>query len=394
MLRINNDGTIPTDNPFYTSTTGNNRAIWALGLRNPFTFAFNAASGLMFINDVGETSWEEIDDGVAGANYGWPTTEGSTTDVRFTSPRYAYDHTGACAITGGDFYVPLNPQFPSEYLNDYFFADYCGWWIKKLDPATNSVVTFATGIPEPVGVKVSSDGMLYYLARGTGSNTGIVYRIEGGSGASGPSITTQPVSATAYPGDDVIFSVRASGSTPLAYRWQRNGADIAGAMSPDYTVPAVSWTDNGAQFHAIVDRATGQPVGVASYLRIDPAAGSIEVGHINFSPALQRTVAATEAMYLMMKRAFGLGYRRYEWKCDSLNAPSRAAAARLGFQYEGRFRQAVVNKGRNRDTDWFSILDSEWPALKRAYGQWLSEGNFDAGGRQKRGLAELIKLAR
>jgi hypothetical protein len=103
---------------------------------------------------------------------------------------------------------------------------------------------------------------------------------------------------------------------------------------------------------------------VASYLRIDPANGVIEVGGLNFSPRLQRTPAATEAMFLMMERAFTLGYRRYEWKCDSLNAPSRRAAERLGFTYEGTFRQAIVYKGRNRDTAWFSILDSEWPALQ------------------------------
>src|SRR5690349_14729830 len=111
MLRINKDGTIPTDNPFFTTASGKNRAIWALGLRNPFTFAFDDASGLLFINDVGQDTWEEIDDGVAGANYGWPVTEGATSDPRFKSPRYAYDHsTGACAIAGGAFYSPLTNQ--------------------------------------------------------------------------------------------------------------------------------------------------------------------------------------------------------------------------------------------------------------------------------------------
>ena len=117
---------------------------------------------------------------------------------------------------------------------------------------------------------------------------------------------------------------------------------------------------------------------MAAYLRIDPANGVIEVGHINYSSRLQQTRAATEAMFLMMRRAFDeLGYRRYEWKCDSLNEPSRRAAARLGFQFEGIFRQAVVYKGRNRDTAWFSILDGEWPALRGAYEQWLAPANFD-----------------
>ena len=140
-------------------------------------------------------------------------------------------------------------------------------------------------------------------------------------------------------------------------------------------------------FHVVVDRESGRAVGVASYLRIDPAAGAIEVGHINFSPRLQRTRAATESMYLMMKRVFDeLGYRRYEWKCDSLNAPSRAAALRLGFQFEGVFRQALVYKGRNRDTAWFSILDREWPALAAAFERWLDPANFDEAGRQRERL--------
>jgi RimJ/RimL family protein N-acetyltransferase len=128
---------------------------------------------------------------------------------------------------------------------------------------------------------------------------------------------------------------------------------------------------------------------VASYLRIDPANGTIEVGHIAYSPALQRTRAATEAMHLMMQRAFTLGYRRYEWKCDALNAPSRAAAQRFGFSYEGVFRQATVYKGRNRDSAWYAAIDGEWPALDAAFRRWLDPANFDSEGRQRLRLADL-----
>jgi RimJ/RimL family protein N-acetyltransferase len=148
------------------------------------------------------------------------------------------------------------------------------------------------------------------------------------------------------------------------------------------------------QFFTIVDRATDRPIGVASYLRIDPNAGSIEVGHINYSPLAQRTRAATETMYLMMREAFRLGYRRYEWKCDALNAPSRAAADRLGFTFEGIFRQATIYKGRSRDTAWYSILDREFPALDRAFTAWLAADNFDADGRQRRRLPDLIAESR
>jgi RimJ/RimL family protein N-acetyltransferase len=148
-------------------------------------------------------------------------------------------------------------------------------------------------------------------------------------------------------------------------------------------------------FHAIIVRRSGRAVGVASFMRIDPAAGVIEVGGINYAPPLQRTPAATEAMYLMMRRVFDeLGYRRYEWKCDSLNTPSRAAAQRLGFQYEGTFRQATVYKARNRDTCWFSILDTEWPALKTKLERWLDPPNFDGQGRQRRNLASCVEPPR
>ena len=144
-------------------------------------------------------------------------------------------------------------------------------------------------------------------------------------------------------------------------------------------------------FHAVIDPLTEKALGVASYLRIDPPVGVIEVGHINYAPALQRTSAATEAMFLLMQRAFDeLGYRRYEWKCDSLNAPSRRAAERLGFRYEGIFRQATLYKGRNRDTAWYAIIDKDWPLVKAAFEQWLAPVNFDSKGRSRVSLSSLM----
>lgn len=161
-----------------------------------------------------------------------------------------------------------------------------------------------------------------------------------------------------------------------------------------------AWLDTIAKpddplFHTIVDRASGKAVGIASLMRIDPANGVIEVGHINYSPLLQRKPHATEAMYLLMCRVFDeLGYRRYEWKCDNCNMPSRTAALRYGFTFEGVFRQAVVYRGRNRDTAWFSITDAEWPAIKRGFEKWLDPSNFDAAGGQRSRLADLIIAAR
>jgi glucose/arabinose dehydrogenase len=287
ILRINKDGTIPSDNPFFGTATGRNRAIWALGLRNPFTFAFNPSGPEMFINDVGQNTWEEINDGERGANYGWPTTEGTTTDPRFVSPRYVYNHSsGRCAITGGAFYSPLSLRFPSEYLSDYFFADYCGGWIRKLDPLDNAVVTFATGISFPVDLKVSDGGDLYYLARGTGASTGVVYRISYGAA---PSITSHPTSRTVAPGASVTFSVRASGQAPLQYQWQRNGVNISGATAPDYTIASVVQGDNGARFRAVVRNTAGSVTSTEAVLTVSanraptatitlPAAGTLYSG--------------------------------------------------------------------------------------------------------------------
>ena len=179
MLRINADGTIPTDNPFYNTATGNNRAIWALRLRNPFTFAFQPGTTRLFINDVGQSTWEEINDGIAGSNYGWPTTEGPTSNPAFRSPIFFYGHgttdTTGCAIVGGAFYNPPVAQFPSSYIGKYFFADLCGGWIRVFDPTAGTATGFATGISTPVDLHVGPDGALYYLAQGSG---GQVFRVS------------------------------------------------------------------------------------------------------------------------------------------------------------------------------------------------------------------------
>jgi glucose/arabinose dehydrogenase len=175
MLRIERDGTIPSDNPFFGSTTGNNRAIWALGLRNPFTFAFQNGTGRMFINDVGQNAWEEINDGLPGANYGWPNVEGNqgappASPGTYQAPLYTYAHGSGplqgFAITGGAFYNPAVPQFPAQYAGDYFFADYVNDWINVRDVGTGTVTPFATGALGAVDLRVSGDGSLYYLARG------------------------------------------------------------------------------------------------------------------------------------------------------------------------------------------------------------------------------------
>jgi glucose/arabinose dehydrogenase len=291
MLRINPDGTIPSDNPFFGSTTGNNRAIWALGLRNPFTFAFQPGTGRLFINDVGQSTWEEIDDGLKGANYGWPATEGNTGNSAYKSPFYAYDHSGGCAITGGSFYNPATAAFPAQYKGDYFFADYCGNWIKSIDLSTKAVSNFASGLGSPTDIQISGDGALYYVAYASGSIRKISY-----SGSQAPSISQQPANKTAVVGASATFTVAATGSAPLAYRWQRNMADIAGAASASYTLNNAQLSDNGARFRCIVSNSAGSATSTEAILTVTsdqpptaditaPAAGSSFQGGqvINFA---------------------------------------------------------------------------------------------------------------
>ncbi len=273
MLRINADGTIPSDNPFFTTATGQNRAIWALGLRNPFTFAFQPGSGRMFINDVGETTWEEINDGISGSNYGWPTTEGATSDARFRSPLFSYPHgsggSSGCAITGGTFYNPTTPQFPSSYVGKYFFADYCNNWIRVFDPATGTAQSFASAVTAPVDLRVGPDGLLYYLGRGVGT----IGRIRA-TGNQAPAITTQPASRTVAVGQTATFSVAASGTQPLSYQWQRGTSNIAGATSASYSLVAGAG-DSGATFRVVVTNAFGTVTSSAATLTVSSNAAPV-----------------------------------------------------------------------------------------------------------------------
>ena len=185
IMRINRDGSIPTDNPtsfpgISGTPTGQNRAIWAVGLRNPYTFAFQPVTGRMFINDVGQSTWEEINDGIAGSNYGWNICEGfcSPPNPTYRDPLFEYGHGGGpttgCAITGGAFYNPAVRQFPITFTGKYFFADYCSGWIRHFDPATGTARVWASGISAPLDLLVGGDGSLYYLANGSGA----VYRIR------------------------------------------------------------------------------------------------------------------------------------------------------------------------------------------------------------------------
>ncbi|MFZ0744429.1 MAG: GNAT family protein [Terracidiphilus sp.] len=200
-------------------------------------------------------------------------------------------------------------------------------------------------------------------------------------------VTLEPLDATRH-GEALFEAVK--GHDEL-WRWL---AAVPEASATEMMKHLEHWQENErAMLLAIVPADTCLAAGHASYMRIKPAHGVIEVGNVLFAPALQRTRAATEAMYLMARHVFeNLGYRRYEWKCNALNEPSRRAALRLGFTFEGIFRQHMVAKDRNRDTAWFSMLDQEWPARKRAFETWLKPENFDSEGRQRQSLKEITAV--
>jgi glucose/arabinose dehydrogenase len=310
MLRINSDGTIPTDNPFFNTATGVNRAIWALGLRNPFTFAFQPGTTRMFINDVGQSTWEEINDGIAGSNYGWPTTEGPTSDPNFRSPIFWYGHgslsTEGCAITGGAFYNPTTVQFPSSYVGKYFFADYCNSWIRVLDPSNNMAAGFASSASNPVDLKVTNDGSLYYLSIGLAS----VFRIQFVGGTS-PGITTQPSNQTVMQGQPATFTVGASGSAPLGYQWQRNMVNISGATSSSYTLSPTALSDNGAKFRCVVSNSFGNATSNEAMLTVTAPPS------ITTHPADQTVTAGQSATFTVS--ATGSTPLSYQWQRNMVN---------------------------------------------------------------------------
>jgi glucose/arabinose dehydrogenase len=278
MLRINPvpGNTIPADNPTTIAglgtTTGNNRMIWAAGLRNPFTFAFHPTTGRMHINDVGLSTYEEINLGAAGANYGWATTEGPFNQAsfpNFTHPLVAYPRPSSGnanypvglsyqgrAIAGGAFYVTDTYTFPQDYIGDYFFGDYVDNWIRRYDYVSNTVHNFATGANGVLDLKIGPDGALYYLARSsTSSGQGRVFRVNY-TGSLAPYIIVHPTNQTTSEGQPATFTVQAGGPGPLSYQWQKNEVDISGATSSSYTITMADLMDNNAQFRVRVTNAT------------------------------------------------------------------------------------------------------------------------------------------
>ena len=309
ILRINADGSIPSDNPasfagISGSTTGINRACWAVGLRNPFTFGFHPVTGRLFINDVGNTAWEEINDGQAGANYGWSITEGDFNQAAFpslTRPLFTYSHssgpfTGFC-IAGAAFYNPSAFSFPPEYLGDYFFGDYVMSWVRRIDPATGTVTLFASNASGVVDLRTDAQGDLIMLLR----DAGRVSRVHYGAALS-PSILTHPFPSTIPAGSVATFTVYAAGNQPLSYQWRRDqvgladGGSISGARTATLTISGAACADAG-NYDCFVSNAAGNatsnPASLAIIGGVPGISGQPQSLSISTGQAASFTVSAT-----------------------------------------------------------------------------------------------------
>jgi glucose/arabinose dehydrogenase len=341
LLRINSDGTIPADNPFFNTATGANRSIWAMGLRNPFTFAFQPGATRVFINDVGQSTWEEIDDGIAGSNYGWSICEGacSPPNANFRDPLFQYAHgtspTTGCAIVGGGFYNPTTAQFPASYVGKYFFADLCSGWIRLFDPSNNTATGFATGISSPVDIKIANDGSLYYLAQGSSA----LFRVQF-TGGTAPAITTQPSNQTVPQGQPATFMVAASGTALLSFQWQRNQVNIAGATSAAYTLPSAVFADNGAAFRCVVTNAFGTATSNEATLTVNAPPA------ITGQPADQTVTQGQAASFGIV--AGGSATLTYQWQRNQVNISGATAstytiAATALADNGAKFRCVVTN---------------------------------------------------
>lgn len=283
VLRLNSDGSIPADNPFDAVVAGKYKSVYATGFRNPFSMAVQPETGRIFLCDVGNASWEEINEVLAGKDYGWPTVEGKKTagqsvQANYKDPIYAYDHNAGCSIIGAAFYPKTGGSFPVKYAGRFFFADYCEGYIGVLNPANGSrEQNLANGIQRPVCIRTTPQGDLYYLARAgigggseednTASTDGSLWRVVY-TGSDAPFVFEHPKGGLFPVGDTVRLKTLALGETPLIYQWQKNGADLVGADSGILMLHAVQLQDSATEYRCIVSNAYGSDTSGAALLLV------------------------------------------------------------------------------------------------------------------------------
>ena len=295
ILRINPDGSVPAGNPFTTGSAQRQR-VWEYGMRNPYTLSIQPGTGRIFVNDVGQNTWEEVNDCTTGGlNYGWPTAEGMSSNPAFTNPIYTYQHGPGvgfgCAITGGTFFNPSSTNYPAQYTGRYFFLDFCNNWIDQLvlSGSTATRSNFASSIAgSPVGMNTGPDGNLYFLSRANGA----VYKITF-TGSSAPVITNQPQSITVSEGNQASFSVTATGTPPLSYQWRKNLVNISGATSSTFTIPAVVPGDQGS-YSVVVSNSAGSVTSNNATLTVT-AANQLPTATIN-TPGAGATYAGGDVI--------------------------------------------------------------------------------------------------
>lgn len=369
ILRINSDGSIPEDNPFYNELEGKYRAIWASGFRNPFSMAIEHSTGRIFSCDVGSFLYEEVNAVEKGKNYGWSILEGPRTDEEvpenYQDPFYSYHHGIGCSVIGAAFYSPENKTFPEKYHDKFFFGDYCKGYIKVLNPQSGEVEeTFATGVNRPLNFMVTPEGDFYYLERAglgggsevdnTASSNGALWKISyTGNGA--PFISVQPQSVLRPVGESATFSVKAGGLQPIQYQWKRNGLDIEGATESSYTVTNLTLADDGSIFHCKVNNSAGQIISEEATLSIT---SNTRPTPTIISPASTVTYKAGEVLVFegmaMDLEDGNLSAENLTWKIDfHHDSHSHPALQPTSGIAEGEYQ--TPNVGETADNVWYRI---------------------------------------
>lgn len=324
ILRINPDGSIPTDNPFYNETSGKNRAIYAMGFRNPFAMTVDPLTGRMFATDVGSDQFEEVNEIEAGKNYGWPLVEGKLTGSppqNYHDPLTAYDHNFGCAAVGVTMYNPFVPMFPNEYLGKIFFSELCKNKIFTLDPTTGDIEVFASNLSTPLNLLTAPDGTFYFIDRsGTqtnyATNVGSLWRVFY-TGSNAPFVSVQPQPVLVPVSESVQFRVAASGEAPLSFQWQQDGVDIAQANNDTLIFQNPMLSDSGSLLRCIVTNASGSDTSQAAMLRVTSShRPSVEM----ISPAEGDFFRGGEWMHLNGVATDAeegpLGPSRFRWRVD------------------------------------------------------------------------------